>query len=260
MVRIPDKDVACLTGGALENLKSESDIAAASGSSTEGKSKQPNIAQSLKYFLVDPPKPNEKPKPLTNDQRIMNSICMRECRKLWKKASDEVEKRLAAYLEQQETSAAETEGKAKSSQQFQDEFTAMDAKATKRRVLRSTFLNELSLKRLSQWIEEDEDVKQKEQQSAAASKLKEAKNSHDQWVKRKDSLRIRMPDNMPTAPEPVMTHGREVVGVRPAVKGTSGRTTVELMAGLGLKYVHAVNMGARGMEGDLEKSRNQACL
>ena len=99
MVRIPDKDVACLTGGALENLKSESDIAAASGSSTEGKSKQPNIAQSLKYFLVDPPKPNEKPKPLTNDQRIMNSICMRECRKLWKKASDEVEKRLAVLFQ-----------------------------------------------------------------------------------------------------------------------------------------------------------------
>ena len=66
-----------------------------------------------------------------------------------------------------------------------------------------------------------------------------------------------MPDNLPPASEPVMTHGKEVVGLRPAVKGTSGRSTVELMAGSGLKYVHALNMADRGIEGDLEKSRNQ---
>ena len=66
-----------------------------------------------------------------------------------------------------------------------------------------------------------------------------------------------MPDDLPPASEPVMTYGREVVGLRPAVKGTSGRSTVEIMAGSGLRYVHALNMGQRGIEGDLEKSRSQ---
>lgn len=189
MVRLADKDVASLTGGALENLKSDSDIAAASGASTEGKSKQPNIAQSLKYFLLDPPKPNEKPKTLSNDQRIMNSVCQREARKLWKKAAEEVEKRVAAFVEQRGISVSaasvENETKARSSR-FEDEFTAMDLKAAKLRVLRSTCLNDLSLKRLKQWIEEDEDAKQKEAQAASQEKLKEAKSMHEQWVKKKD--------------------------------------------------------------------------
>jgi len=66
-----------------------------------------------------------------------------------------------------------------------------------------------------------------------------------------------MPEHLTPPNEPPLAHGRETVGVRPAVKGTTNRTTVELMAGLGLKYVHATNMGQRGMEGDLEKSRNQ---
>jgi len=185
MVRIPEKDIASLTGGALENLKSESDIVAASGQSTEGKSKVPNIAQSLKYFMLAPPKPNEKPKALTNDQRIMNNICLRECRKLWKKAADEIEKRSAAYIEQHNIGNIEIESKMKSSQ-FEDEFTMLDAKHTKLRILKATFLNDLSLKRLKLWIEEDDDVKQKGEQAASQEKLKEAKSMHDQWVKKKD--------------------------------------------------------------------------
>lgn len=44
-------------------------------------------------------------------------------------------------------------------------------------------------------------------------------------------------------------------GVRPAVKGVS--TTVDLMAGMGMKYVHATNKGRKGQMGDLEKSREQ---
>jgi hypothetical protein len=66
-----------------------------------------------------------------------------------------------------------------------------------------------------------------------------------------------MPENLTLPKEATMTHGNETTRVRPAVKGTTGRSTVELMAGTGLKYVHALNMGQRGMEGDLEKSRNQ---
>jgi hypothetical protein len=44
-------------------------------------------------------------------------------------------------------------------------------------------------------------------------------------------------------------------GVRAQVKGVS--TTVDLLAGMGLKYVHATNKGRKGQMGDLEKSREQ---
>ncbi len=43
--------------------------------------------------------------------------------------------------------------------------------------------------------------------------------------------------------------------MRAQVKGVS--TTVDLMAGMGLKYVHATNKGRKGQMGDLEKSRDQ---
>lgn len=43
--------------------------------------------------------------------------------------------------------------------------------------------------------------------------------------------------------------------MRAAVKGVG--TTVDLMAGMGLKYVHATNKGRKGQMGDLEKSREQ---
>lgn len=43
--------------------------------------------------------------------------------------------------------------------------------------------------------------------------------------------------------------------MRAAVKGPT--TTVDLMAGMGLKYVHATSKGRKGQMGDLEKSREQ---
>ena len=48
---------------------------------------------------------------------------------------------------------------------------------------------------------------------------------------------------------------REMSGVRAAVKGPT--TTVDLMSGMGLKYVHATSKGRKGQMGDLEKSREQ---
>jgi len=46
--------------------------------------------------------------------------------------------------------------------------------------------------------------------------------------------------------------------VRAQVKGVS--TTIDLMAGMGLKYVHATNKGRKGQMGDLEKSRDQVSV
>lgn len=64
-----------------------------------------------------------------------------------------------------------------------------------------------------------------------------------------------MPDNIAPPSTSAMGFGKEVAGVKPSTK--TSQTTVELMAGLGLKFVHATSKGGRGMDGDLEKSRNQ---
>ena len=64
-----------------------------------------------------------------------------------------------------------------------------------------------------------------------------------------------MPDNMTPVAIPSMGYGREMSGVRATVKGVA--TTVDLMAGMGLKYVHATSKGRKGQMGDLEKSREQ---
>ena len=47
------------------------------------------------------------------------------------------------------------------------------------------------------------------------------------------------------------------MGVRPQRPASGPRTTVELMAGSGLKYVHATDKGRNGMAGDLERSRDK---
>ena len=60
-----------------------------------------------------------------------------------------------------------------------------------------------------------------------------------------------MPSDWAPESKGVMSYGREVEGVR-AVTKAGASTTVELMAGSGLKYVHANRKGK-----DLENSRKQ---
>lgn len=53
-----------------------------------------------------------------------------------------------------------------------------------------------------------------------------------------------------------MMHGRELEGVRP-IRRSEPITTVDVMAGSGLKYVHATSRGRNGMVGDLERCREK---
>jgi hypothetical protein len=89
MIHLSDADVAGLSGAVKEFLTSESDIIASGGNygeELERASRKKNILPSLKYFFPQVPKPNEKARPLTNDQKAQNAIFMREAKKLWRKA------------------------------------------------------------------------------------------------------------------------------------------------------------------------------
>mmetsp|Transcript_41699 Transcript_41699/g.72365 ORF Transcript_41699/g.72365 Transcript_41699/m.72365 type:complete len:242 (+) Transcript_41699:32-757(+) len=101
MIHLSDADVAGLSGGVREFLTSESDLIASGGNygeELERASRTKNILPSLKYFFPAVPKPNEKAKPLTNDQKAQNLIFMREARKLWRKAEDELKNRVTEFV------------------------------------------------------------------------------------------------------------------------------------------------------------------
>lgn len=101
MLQLSDSDVAGLSGAVREFLMSESDIVAGGGNYGEEldrASRTRNILPSLKYFFPQVPKPNEKPRALTNDQKMQNQIYMREARKLWRKAGKHSEKNVICSI------------------------------------------------------------------------------------------------------------------------------------------------------------------
>jgi hypothetical protein len=62
-----------------------------------------------------------------------------------------------------------------------------------------------------------------------------------------------MPDSLVMPTPASMSYATDLTSVRAESNCVS--STVQLMAGTGLKFVHANNKGRKGVEGDLEKSR-----
>jgi hypothetical protein len=227
MLILTDEDLSNLSEAVKEFLFSEADLIASGGGDSEEISRATrikNILPSLKYFFPAVPKPNEKPRPLTSDQKNQNIIFMRELKKLWRKAKEELNNRLIEFIakslntssggksgnrerdekERKEQEYSEKERKSKmagelsASSSFRGNNNNIDPgiaamvrnNATGEdkmiKALEMQCLNELSLKRLKDWIEEDEDKKIAEENEGALTKLKEAKVSHEQFVRKKD--------------------------------------------------------------------------
>jgi hypothetical protein len=230
MLILTSEDLTILSEAVKEFLFSEADLVASSGANTEDinrSNKTKNILPSLKYFFPAVPKPNEKPRPLTNDQKNQNAIFMRELKKLWKKSQNELNNRILEYVakglkaaekekdgenddygsrDRDRERRRESSEKERRSKEVDDWGNAdnddddlfgrkkerktsaanYDPNSKLAKQLESQCLNELALKRLKLWIEEDEDKKVAEETEDALSKLKEAKIAHEQFVKKKD--------------------------------------------------------------------------
>lgn len=181
MVKLSDAEVAGFSGAVKEfliNDEEDRDIL---------------VLPSLKYTFPAIPKPNEKPKPLTNDQRQQNMIFMRELRKVWRRAKDEMANRVVEFKAQgMNINNVESERKSKaaggisSGRSTGSLSSRLDEDDGASNRLEAICLNELGLKRFRQWIEEDEDEKSKREAEALAEKLRDAKSSHEQFVKKKD--------------------------------------------------------------------------
>ena len=168
---------------------------------------------SLQYFFPDEKKPGERQaKPLTNDQKRINIIFSRESQALWDAAQEQLRERLLAATGDQQ----------------------------------SMLLTELSIKRLREWVEEDEDRKAAKEKKDALDKRTLASKMHKQYVEQKESFLVRLPDadEMPKPPEPSMSNHKagpeSQMPIRPSIDAAA-KCTVDIMGQSGQKYVYAAN-------------------
>jgi len=160
MVPLSDDDVASLSAAVHEYLDTTDD----------GK----KVLPSLKYFFpAVAKKPNEKAKPLTDDQKVQNTLYMKEMRRVWKEAKLELKSRVKEFI------ARKVQQMMKSSEAGHD-IHKLELR------LEQEALSEMSLKKMNLWVEEDEDKVNKKSNEDEQERMKVAKSSHEQWVRSKD--------------------------------------------------------------------------
>ena len=129
--------------------------------------------------------------------------------------------------------------------------------------LASRALLDLSIRKLKGWIEDDDDKAMDKKKEEDRERREDAKRSHEQFVRHKDSLRIRLPDaDVAAAHKKATKGGGGRMGFGGAVASqrqvqAGAKSTVDLMMSSGLKYVHATKKGRGGMDGDLETCRKE---
>jgi hypothetical protein len=129
------------------------------------------VLMSLKYAFPAVSKPGEPAKPLSTDQKLKNSLFLKEVGKVWSAAKEELRLRVLESISRSETSTkGGRNGKG----------------STNIHAIERNCLSALSIKRMKQWVEDDEDKRVEEQKGLASEKANQAKISHDQFVRHKD--------------------------------------------------------------------------
>jgi hypothetical protein len=160
---------------------------------------------SLKYTFPGVPKPGEKPRPLTSDQKQQNLVFIRECRKLWREALGDLRQKVIEGVNRLEKKRAEgREGSRKSdeseikskaagesnSKSYDDNrYTSTSGAGAGSGIstkLETAVLNEIGLRRLKEWVEDDEDKVLEREKEKLLEKNEEAKKMHEQFVRKKD--------------------------------------------------------------------------
>lgn len=251
------------------------------------------VMPALQYtYPPEPPRRGLKSRPLSVDQKATNAIFLRRLRAGWKEANKEMRRQMAHAIEDAETifrlkknphskSATRRSSEAKEQdgedeekkEDEEDEPPLAKLNAYERdqgfrdRKEKYTYnaLDAMGVRRLAAWLEEDEDRLKERDRLREMDRVEEARRAHESWAKRKDELRIKLPQRPATAiPQPGgewqpprfdFSSGKGLV--RPnKVKFAS--TTIDLMRSSGAKYAYAMGQGRQGMEGDLEKCKRQA--
>ena len=222
---------------------------------------------------------NLTPKPLTSDQKAQNRIFLRQCTRHWRDAQRQMRVELGQYL-------TDAEARIRKAREKQKSKGSGAVRLPSREQLQSAGLYAIGLKRLHKWAEDDDEMIKEQKRKEKAEQQQEGKQAHDGYVRDKDRKRIRLPletagvsrERPPRfdfslgkvrahggrAPACAPTTDIDIPRARARAKGLNRNcktsvvsSTVDLMRSSGLKYVHALNLGRMGMDGDLEKCRQQ---
>jgi hypothetical protein len=145
---------------------------------------------SLRYAFPGVPKPGEKAKPITADQKLQNAIFHREMMKIWRGAKEELRLRVIEGVDRAHKKTNSRREQKESASGGDGTTPSMDDIAVS---AERNILIKLSIKRFKQWVEDDEDKKAEAEKEKVLERQHEAKMTHEQYVKQKDSLRIRLP-------------------------------------------------------------------
>ncbi|GMI03649.1 hypothetical protein TrVE_jg3561 [Triparma verrucosa] len=114
---------------------------------------------------------------------------------------------------------------------------------------------------MEKMLAEDEDNAKVKSEAEEKEKLLDAKRAYEGFVRVKDNLRIRMPEEPDRViggtykpPRMDFSMGKGVVRAK---KTAIPQNTVEMMRGSGLKYVHTLRKGKNGNKADLEKCQDE---
>lgn len=196
-------EVGSLSGGARENLE----ISKENGTA---------MMPSLKYFFQQVPENGQVAKALTSDQKVQNVIFMRECRRAWGESKDMLKEQLKEgksnngfvppktfdfgdqgggfqnldlLAEAEAKRNADKGGDAKGGAAAAPAAKPADAPADGKKMdagkLEQKVLNKLSLGRMREWIEEDEDRHILKKKKEDQEHQKEVKDRHEQFVRKK---------------------------------------------------------------------------
>jgi hypothetical protein len=130
------------------------------------------VLMSLKYAFPAVSKPGDPAKPLSSDQKLKNTLFLREVGKIWASAKEELRLRVLESISRSETSTKGGGGG--------------NRRGASVHAIERNCLNALSIKRMKQWVEDDEDKRVEELKEVASEKANQAKISHDQFVRHKD--------------------------------------------------------------------------
>jgi len=160
------------------------------------------------YDVPARPKPGERAKPQTPDQLLKCKIYMREANKLWAECKRELGEKLREFVARGMVMSARSEASSKADSDAKSgpssyrseakseraEAKTVDDEGSRKLKSESAYLYQLSIGRMKEWLEGDDDKLAATEREDKTERDKLAKKEHEEWVKKKDSLRIRLPD------------------------------------------------------------------
>jgi len=233
------------------------------------KTKHEYVLSSLSYT---PPLGRKARSDLEEIQEIqtktLNKIWMSKCMQGWKECQKDVLRGLDSAMEdalakaEREESEKEEEANNSSSSNIDADYDGDGVVSTEERI-RKSVLYSLGLSKLIKMQRQDIKEAVQSKKSRALRKREEGLASHTAWAKNKNQGMIKMP---PTEINPYT--GKQVASKKPPRMDFSGRgvarpkartvmqNSVDIMAGSGMKYIHAMGFAKQaGQVGDLERSR-----